>query len=269
LGHGEWAKAVACFTQLQASYPNDPRVAQFLETARLRAAMTPGLERQSASPLRSSWLRRVPLIGAVVVLLAIAAAVYMAYQNWVLPAQAANTRLVRLDKLRQAADIQTASGQYADAIATYQRILSEAPDDPVASANLARAQKLGQVASLYTQATQAVNAGNQSDAVRLLEQVNALEANYRDTTSLLDQVKATQAASQAMDQASALAQAGKWQEAAQALELLRAAYPAYKPQELREALFKAYLELGNDQMKKRPRSQRSKWHKITMRRRLA
>jgi hypothetical protein len=66
-GLGQWTEAVACFTQLQATYPDDPRIKQFLETAQLRAA-APG---QAARPAagRETWLRRLSWLGVAVILL--------------------------------------------------------------------------------------------------------------------------------------------------------------------------------------------------------
>ncbi|HJW83027.1 MAG TPA: tetratricopeptide repeat protein, partial [Anaerolineae bacterium] len=173
-GRGEWAEALACFTQLQVNYPDDPRVAQFLETARLRAAMSTGLRRGARFETRSIWLRRLSWLGVVVVIGLIGLAVYAAYQTWAVPAQAESARQTRIAQLRQTGQVQIASGQYADAGLTFQRILTEAPDDPEATAGLARAQKLEQVAGLYAQATQARGAGNQAEAKRLLEQINSI-----------------------------------------------------------------------------------------------
>src|SRR5512136_687965 len=85
-GLGEWAEAAACFTQLQATYPDDPRVKQFLETAQLRASAPATASRQSTG--RGPWLRRLSWLGVAVILLLIAGGVVLAYQAWVVPAQA-------------------------------------------------------------------------------------------------------------------------------------------------------------------------------------
>jgi len=249
LERSEWDQAIACFTQLQNSYPNDPRVKQFLETARLRAALGPGLQRQAKAQTRSSWLRRIPLVLAIVVVLALIAGVYQAYQTWALPTQIVNARLARIEQLRKAAEVQIASGQYSSAITTYQEILSQAPDDALAKANLERAKRLDQASQLYAQATQALNSGNPAEAARLLEQLNSLEANYRDASALLEQVKTTQALSEAYDKAVGLIQASQWQDAAQAFEAIRATNSNFKAQEIIDYLFQSYMQLGNQQVK--------------------
>ena len=111
---------------------------------------------------------------------------------WVVPAQAETARLSRLDQLRRAAEIQLASGTYAEAITSYQAVLSEVPEDPVAKAGLTRAQQLMAISKLYAQAQQALTAGDQAQATQLLEQIAAIDPNYRDAGSLLAQIKATQ-----------------------------------------------------------------------------
>lgn len=249
IGQGEWTEAVACFTQLRTNYPDDPRIKQFLETAQLRAAATPRLEREARVQARSLWAQRLSRIGVVVIILAIIGGVVFAYQTWVVPVQAENARLARLEQLRRAADTQIASGAYADAVQTYQTILAESPDDPGASSGLTRAQQLQHLLDLYTQATQAMNSGNQAQANQLLQQISAIDPNYRDVNSLLSQIKSTQELAQRFDAAAALDKAGQWQDAAQAFEQIRAADPNFKSQEITDYLFNEYLQLADQQVK--------------------
>jgi outer membrane protein assembly factor BamD (BamD/ComL family) len=247
-GQGEWSEAVACFSQLQVNYPADPRVAQFLESARLRAAMGSGLQRGARTQARSTALQRFSRLGVLLVILAIAAAVFLAYQTWAVPAQAESARLARIDQLRQTAQVQIASGQYAEAAQTYQAILAEAPGDAPASAGLERAQQLDQASRLYAQASEALNAGNQAEAMRLLQEINALDPGYRDAASLLDQIKSTQALSAAYDEALQQYQSGDLQGAAQAFESIRATDASFRPNDVGEHLFTAYVDLGNRQI---------------------
>ncbi len=247
-GLGEWAEAVACFTRLQDTYPDDPRVAQFLESARLRAAMGSGLQRGARAEARTTLLASLSRLGIVLVFVLIAVAVYLAYQTFAVPAQAETARVARLEQLRQTAQLQIASGQYADAALSYQTILNEAPGDPQASAGLARAQQLEQVASLYAQATQALDAGNQEEAVRLLEEVQAIDPTYRDAASLIDQIQSTQELAGAYQDALQLYEAQDWQAAAQAFEELRATDPNFRSSEVRQYLFDAYVELADRQI---------------------
>ena len=247
-GAGRWAEAITCFTQLQANYPGDPAVTQFLEIARLRSEMGTGLERGAESQARWTWLRRAALIGVVVLVLALIGGVLMAYWTWAVPAQSANARLARTAQLRQAAQVQIASGSYAGAIKTYQTILAEQPDDPEAAAGLVRAQQLDRAATLYTQATAALNAGDQTEAMRLLEEINQLDRNYRDTASLIEQVKTTQALTQAYDDALKLYQVNDWTAAAQSFENIRASNAGFREQEVKDLLFQIYLQLGDRQV---------------------
>ena len=247
-GLGEWSEAAACFEQLQVNYPDDPRAGQFLESARLRAAMGSGLQRGVRSQARSNWLRRLSRLGVVAVILAILGAVYLAYQTWAVPAQAEAARLTHIDQLRRAAETQIASGLYVDAIQTYQDILVEAPDDPEASAGLARARQLEQAASLYAQATQALDAGDDAEAARLLAEISALDPDYRDTASLLDQIESTQALAAAYEDALQLYQSNDWQAAAQAFEAVRTTDTNFRSADVTEYLFNIYVELGNRQV---------------------
>ncbi len=248
-GLGQWAEAIACFTQLQANYPDDPRVKQFLESARLRAAADTGLQRSAQAQTRSSWLRRLSAVGVVLILVAIIGAIFVAYQAWIVPAQAEAARLARLDQLRQTAGVQIASGAYAEAIQTYQTILNESPNDTAATAGLARAQQLDHIAILYAQATQALNNGDSVGATKLLEEIAQIDPNYRDTNSLLNQVKAAQQLAKMFEDAMQLRQAGNWPQAAQAFEAIRSSDRNFKPTEVNGALYDIYMQSGDQQLK--------------------
>ena len=247
-GAGEWSEAAACFTQLQVNYPNDTRIAQFLETARLRLTMKASAQRGAQAQSRSKWAQRAMGLGILVALLAIAAVVYLAFRTWGAPARSEGALRAQLESLRQTAQVQVASGQYADAIKTFQSVLAQAPGDPVAVAGLARAQQLEKVAGLYARAVEAMNAGNQTEAQRLLEEINSLDQNYRDTASLLDQIKSVQALSEQYDAAVQLYQSNKLQEAVQAFEAVRTANPNYKSKEVKDHVYDIYVRLGDAQV---------------------
>ena len=244
----EWTEAVTCFAQLQTAYPGDPSVTQFLETARLRSEMRTGLERGAKSQVRQSWLRRAAFFGVVVLVLALMGGVWQAYRLWAAPAQQETARLAHAAKMRQAAQVQIASGSYASAIQTFQSLLAEWPDDPEAAAGLVRAQQLDRAATLYAQATAALNAGDQAGAMRLLGEINQMEQNYRDTASLMEQIKSAQALNQAYDDAVKLYQANDWAGAVQSFENIRSGNAGFKAQEIKDYLFKIYLQLGDQQV---------------------
>ncbi len=241
-GLGQWTEAVACFTQLQASYPDDPRIKQFLETAQLRAAAPTSAARKPVD--QGVWLRRLSWVGVVVILLLLAGGIFLAYQNWVVPVQAENARLARLQQLRSAAEIQVASGSYTEAISTYQTVLAEEPEDPVAKAGLARTQQLVTIGDLYAQATAALNAGDQAQAQQFLEKIAAIDPNYRDAGSLLAQIKATQDLEQQYQAALQLEQSQKWLDAAQAFEQIRSLDRNFKPQEIAGYLYNDYFQMA-------------------------
>jgi outer membrane protein assembly factor BamD (BamD/ComL family) len=245
-GSGAWTEAVACFTQLQASYPDDARVRQFLETAQLRASAPAKAARQPAS--QGAWLRRLSVVGVFVILLLIAGGIVLAYQTWVVPVQAENARLARIDQLRRTAEIQTASGSYTEAIGTYQALLAEVPDDPVAKAGLSRVQQLVTVGNLYAQAQAALQAGDQAKAQELLEQIAAIDPNYRDAGSLLAQFKATQVLEQQYQAALQLQEAQKWTDAIEAFERVRSVDRNFKPQEINRYLYDDYFRLAEQRV---------------------
>jgi tetratricopeptide (TPR) repeat protein len=245
-GLGQWTEAVACFTQLQASYPDDPRIKQFLETAQLRESAPTHVSRGREG--RGVWARRLGWAGVLVVLLLIAAGIFLAYQAWVVPVQAENARLARLDQLRRAAEIQVASGSYTEAIDTYQALLAEVPEDPVAKAGLTRVQQLIAINDLYAQATQALNAGDQAKAQQLLEKIAAIDPNYRDAGSLLAQIKATQSLEQQYQAALQLHEAKKWLDAAQAFEEVRSIDRNFKPQEITGYLYAEYFQTAEQRV---------------------
>lgn len=247
-GRGEWSKAIACFTQLQANYPDDERIEQFLESARLRASMGEGLRRDVRASTRATWLRRFSWLVVLIIFAAIAAAIYFAYQTWVVPAQIENARLENIAQLRQTADIQIASGLYGDAIETYEAILAEEPADAQANAGIARAQQLEKLASLYAQVTTAMNNDDDDEAVRLLNEISAIDPNYRDASSLLSQIKATANLTEAYDRALSLYESSRWEEAVEAFEAIRSVAANFRTDEVKQYLFTSYVELADRQV---------------------
>ncbi len=245
-GLAEWPEAVACFTQLHANYPDDPRVKQFLETAQLRA-VTPA-ESADTTQTRETWLRRLGWVGIVAIFVLIGGGLVVAYEVWVVPAQAESARQARLDQLRRAAEIQLASGAYAEALTSYQTVLAEAPADPVATAGVTRTQQLMQVNQLYTQAQQSLAAGDQAQAAQLLTQIAAIDPNYRDSSSLLAQVKSTQDLEQRFEAAVQTDQAQKWSDAAGAFEQIRTQDRNFKPQDVANYLYNEYFQLAEQRV---------------------
>ncbi len=245
-GLGEWTEAAACFTQLQASYPDDPRIKQFLETAQLRASASAQVPRKTVE--RGVWLGRLGWVGVVIILLLLAGGVVLAYQTFVVPAQAENARLARLDQLRRAAEIQVASGSYSDAINSYQTLLAEVPDDPVAKAGLARAQQLVTISALYAQATAALKAGDQAQAQQFLEKIAAIDPNYRDAGSLLAQIKSTQDLEQQYEAAMQLQNAKNWPDATTAFEQIRSIDRNFKPDDITGYLYNDYFQMAEQRV---------------------
>ncbi len=245
-GLGQWAEAAACFSQLQASHPDDPRVKQFLETAQLRASAIATAPRRTAG--QGIWLRRLSWLGVLIILLVLAGGIFLAYQTWVVPVQAENARLAHLDQLRSAAEIQVASGSYQEAISTYQTLLAEAPGDPVAKAGLARTQQLVTVGDFYAQATAALNAGDQAQAQQFLEKIAAIDPNYRDAGSLLAQIKATQDLEQQYQAALQLQQANQLPDAIQAFEQIRSIDRNFKPQDIAGYLYSDYFQIAEQRV---------------------
>jgi tetratricopeptide (TPR) repeat protein len=245
-GLGQWTEAAACFSQLQASYPDDPRVRQFLETAQLRASAPTSAARTKTG--QGVWLRRLSWIGVVVILLLLVGGIFLAYQTWVVPVQAENARLARLEQLRNAAEIQVASGSYTEAISTYQTLLAEEPADPVAKAGLARTQQLITVGDLYAQATAALNAGDQAQAQQFLEKIAAIDPNYRDAGNLLSQIKSTQDLEQQYQAALQLQQSQKWLDAVQAFEQIRSIDRNFKPQDIVGYLYNDYFQMAEQRV---------------------
>jgi hypothetical protein len=246
VGLGQWEKAVACFTQLRANYPDDQRVKQFLEIVQLRAATPAASSRDDSA--QSSWLRRLSWLGVIAIFGLMGGAIVLAYQLWVVPAQAETARLSRLDQLRRAAEIQVASGTYADAITSYQAVLAETPDDPVAKAGLTRAQQLMTIGKLYAQAQQALAAGDQAQATQVLEEIAAIDPNYRDANSLLSQLKTTQELEQLFQVAVQADQVQKWSDAAQAFEQIRTRDRNFKPQDVTTYLYNEYFQLAEQRV---------------------
>ena len=122
-------------------------------------------------------------------------------------------------------------------------------DDQAAQAAIPHTQQLAHVADLYAQATRALNAGDSAGASKLLQEISAIDPNYRDTNSLLNQIKATADLSGTFATAVGYYTAGQWQQSAQAFENIRAASQDFQPDQVKDYLFNSYLQLGDGQLK--------------------
>ncbi len=247
-GLGEWREAVKCFTQVQANYPADDRLKQLLDAARLRAAAGESLSQTAKSQSRSGWFTVLSRLLMIVVPLIMIGLILVAYQAWVVPVQNENARMNQIDQLRRSAEIQIASGQYPDAINTYQQLLALSPDDQAAQAAIQRAQQLARIADLYAQANRALANNNTDVAKRLLQEIATIDPNYRDTNSLLNQIKATQDLARLFETALGYYNADQWQSSAQAFENIRAASLDFQPDQVKDYLFKSYVQLGDGQL---------------------
>ncbi|HET7378060.1 MAG TPA: hypothetical protein VFK30_15210, partial [Anaerolineae bacterium] len=128
-------------------------------------------------------------------------------------------------------------------------LLTVAPDDQAAQAAITHTQQLAHIADLYAQATRALNAGDSAGASKLLQEISAIDPTYRDTNSLLNQIKATADLSGTFATAVGYFTAGQWQQSAQAFENIRAASQDFQPDQVKDYLFNSYLQLGDSQLK--------------------
>jgi tetratricopeptide (TPR) repeat protein len=101
---------------------------------------------------------------------------------------------------------------------------------------------------LYAQATAALDAGDDAEAMRLLQELNAIDPNYRDVAGLIARIEATASLTEAYEQALKTYESNDWEGAAQAFEAIRTVDSSFRSGEIGGHLFTAYLELGNRQM---------------------
>lgn len=135
-------------------------------------------------------------------------------------------------------------GDYDGAVQVFEQLLTIAPGNPEAQAELERAQRLKTLSDLYAEAKAHISKEEWDAAAESLGRILALDANYRDAASLAAEVERQRRLAALYAEAKALYDQGNWVDAAAKFEELRAQDATYRSDVVEEYLFVCHLNQG-------------------------
>jgi tetratricopeptide (TPR) repeat protein len=244
LQEGRWQEAATGLEEVLRQRPDHADAAALLEEARLKAS----LEEEEPKPRRA--LPRLPVRRLLMVVVPITAVVLVIfgvrelYGRWVLPAQAAQEENERRTAQLQAAYTLWAARDYLAAEEAFRAYLEEYPDSPAAEDVLARIAERMALQEIYAQVEPALTTRDWEEARRVLTEIIARDARYRDAQELMLFVDEQEELDAWFDTAEDAYNGGEWLEAIAAYETLIGLDPQHERELVAEHLFQSYQYQG-------------------------
>jgi len=242
IGSGRWRQAHEAFQLLHEVYPHDREVKDVLKEVQMRATMA---EFQPRPRSKGPAYRHVRwLVAAILVMVFIAIAGYLAYELWISPVLIYEFRLGQVTDLRNEADEAMAAGAYARARQALEKLQTILSEDPETLEALRRAERAEKLAALYGEAKALLTTGDWDQAIEVMTELQSLDAQYRDLPQLLQVAQQSQALDKRFQSAEADFERGNWAAAITQYEVLRQDNLAYRFEETQSRLFESHLRYG-------------------------
>jgi tetratricopeptide (TPR) repeat protein len=246
LQRGQWDKAITGLEEVLRLSPGHRQAATLLEQARLKAS----LDRVKPRGKRV-WPTRLVGIGvrmllSIVLGLALGAGALWIRSRWLQPVRASQEEV--RDRAQQLAQAQTylAEQDYTAAREAFEALLAQTPGDERAQAGLQQLEQEIALDETYGRATGAIARLDWNEALRLLDELSAIDPEYRDVRKLQAVVREQQQLSTLFEEAEGAHGRGDWTAAMGAYESLMDMDPEYQQQEVTDHLSEAYLWQGVD-----------------------
>ncbi|KPL24815.1 MAG: hypothetical protein AMJ93_01640 [Anaerolineae bacterium SM23_84] len=235
---------VDIFIQLQDMQPEREAVSVDLDTAqgspRAEAAVEQAVEAKAVSLRRSAL--PVMLVGVVAVII-----IFLTlYGTGMLDSIIGNQRQTRVRALLNHGRAALTVGDCNRAVEAFGEALALAPTNEDVRIWYLKAQTCQQLASLYTQAEEAIAAEQWATAMEKLGEIVAIDLTYKDASEKMEVVQGLLTLDDLLTQAKSYFEQGAWNEAIQALEQLQEQAPAFNPEEVQQLLFLAHFRSGID-----------------------
>jgi tetratricopeptide (TPR) repeat protein len=248
--NAEWDQCLSDIERLLQIHPDDEELGAFKHDVEIRSELerTSQQQQQVDDRLRRRRLwRQVPI--AVLSVLIVAGLAYWFVSSYQaeqtreqLSAQATATAQALAARMTMA-DTLMRAGKAEEALALYGEIQQADPAYKGVGQDMQKAQQAITVEDLYQQAKRALDNGDNVQSLKLLEQVDKLQPQYKDTAQLIagiqrdQKIAALVAAIQAAGANGGSAAVIKDYEAIQAID------PSFEMPELDETLFSSYRDL--------------------------
>jgi tetratricopeptide (TPR) repeat protein len=244
----DWEQAASLLSRLAGEYPGDPELEQILAGVRLKASLDQEQRREGRPRLRKFWRRSLYGLGIFATVVLLATLAQIVYTHWLVPAWAVRDQLVQVRELRELATGYMAAGEYDNAIALYEEILDQAPDDEAARSALQRAKQLQSLAEEYDRALSLTREERWWEALWAWRMIRAQDPNFRDADYWVDFVERQDALGQLLEEAEMRCAAGDWEGAIEALNRLRSQSVNYREEEVESLLVTSLLALAEQKL---------------------
>lgn len=245
-----WREAKECFTRLNALQPSRRVEALLreldiflqLELVEAEAAGEVADDTTAKQPAEqehdtlSQAKRRAWLPWAV---LAFVSALVAGGLYLVLSGRFPISRNQRIENLRNLGEAYMVAQQYCKALRAYTELLSLLPGDPEANNGVEKAK-----VKLYDEALAYLQVNDREQALTNLRCVFEQDPNYKDVRSRIQTLERRQTLDADYGKARASLEGRACREAVDSLEKLRATDPEYNPGTVSDALYEAYMCLG-------------------------
>lgn len=250
---GDWAKAVAMLEPLVSDYPDDSNLPLLLADATFKEELDNdwGDKVKARSFAISPKRLLARMVAGLLVVFFIVGGVYL-YRNVVVPsrvaAEAAAARQAQIDE----ADYALQAGQYDTAIALFEQLIDQEPENATFLNGLSKAQTQAALEKEYAAAVEVLNADNVDQARELLTALEAKAPGYRDVARLLEGLNAEGEVADLLKTAELAFQFSKWGQAATLYDQIRELDGDYESALVTERLIESSLAAGKALVENRP-----------------
>lgn len=256
----EWEEALDCFTRLKALDPGRRGIDALLSELQIFiqlqeigpendreeptvAQTVSASAKQGRSPktTRGPQARRLLLmvIGVVALVAALLVGARIAR-----PFLSANQQRTSLTELYNRGQARLAVEDYEGAIAAFEELLAQSPEDKRAQVALERAQRLRTVNQLYREAQELIAIEDWEAASQKLASILSIAPDYRDSRSVSAYVEKQRRLITLYNEGVEYHDQGAWAQARQRFEEVDSIDSKYRAESVQQYLFVAYLNEG-------------------------
>ncbi|MBC7263116.1 MAG: tetratricopeptide repeat protein [Chloroflexi bacterium] len=245
LQRGDFQTAITLFSDLSSKHPENEEVRTLLQEAQMKMSLIRfDARRVIASDIPRFLRKLIVLLAAVDVILYLTVAMTTFYQRNVVPQSLIVQAASEQRDLLSQAERYMASGDYTNAIQTFETLLQKYPGHTAAQEGLAAAEKAQKLQSLYTQALQEQEEGRLREALTHLQEIATIQSFYRDVEQRITVIQQQLVLQALMEQAQGAYEAAEWATLATICQEIRQVNPEHEKTKVNDWLFASYLGQG-------------------------
>lgn len=252
---GDWAKAAVMLRTLVNDYPDDNNLQLLVAEAEFKSEIDADWgETVKGRKLAISPIRVLAKLAVALAAVAFTVGGLYFYRNVVLPNQAATAEAVELQARVDEADYALQAGQYEKAIAYFESLLEDSPDNGEYQTGLDKARAQLALETEYQDAVELLDTGNIEDARLRLTALENKAPGYRDVQLRLAQISASGEVKKLFETAALAYEFNKWQQAAQLYDQIRQIESDFESELVTQRLIETSLLAGKAIVSEQPTS---------------